>query len=128
VQLNNAEPPIYPHGDEVAVVETFTPNPAAAAYPAAMIQDVLTAIGQSNPPPSPFGRTPGTGAIPVVSAAMAPHRNGFASDAEAKSLVEYLIRHGQVVIGTVKVPRVGRGAYERQGLMVAGASNAAPPP
>ena len=128
VQLNNAEPPIYPYGDEVAVVEPFTPNPAAAAYPAAMIQDVLTAIGQTNPPPSPYSRHPGTGAIPIVSAAMAPHRSGFASDAEAKSMVEYLIRHGQLVISKVKVSRQGRGGYERQGLMVAGGANAAPPP
>ena len=128
VQLNNAEPPIYPHGDEVAVVEPFTPNPAAAAYPTAMIQDVLTAIGQTNPPPSPFSRGQGAGAIPVVSAAMAPHRNGFASDAEAKSLIDYLIRTGQLVVGKVKVPRQGRSAYERNGLMVAGGANAAPPP
>lgn len=127
VQLNNAEPPIYPHGDEVAVVEPFTPNPAAAAYPTAMVQDVLTAIGQTNPPPSPFSRTPRTGAIPIVSAAMAPHRNGFASDAEAKSLIEYLIGDGQLVVSTVKVPRAGRGGYERRGLMVAGGANTPPP-
>jgi hypothetical protein len=60
VDVPNAEPPVYPNGDRVAVVETFKPSPQAAAFPAPMIQAALSTISNANPPLSPRGRKAST--------------------------------------------------------------------
>jgi hypothetical protein len=118
IDMPNAQPPIYPYGDRVGVVEPFVPNPLAPVFPQPVISAALTAIANANPPLSPSGR--GTGAVPVIAAAIAPHRGGTVSDTEAKAVLDYLKRIGKVVIQPVQVPRQGRGAYTRNGLTVVG--------
>ncbi|MBB4362195.1 hypothetical protein GGD65_003220 [Bradyrhizobium sp. CIR18] len=120
VDMLNAEPPIYPHGDSVAVVEKFIPNPTSAVFPAPVIAAALQAIGKASPPLSPFGRASGTSAAAVISAAIAPHLLGHASNANAKAVLDYLIRSGQVTVQPVLVPRPGRGPYTRNGLVLVG--------
>jgi AAA domain len=117
VDMLNAEPPVYPHGDSVAVVEQFIPNPMSAVFCAPIIAAALQAIGSANPPLSPFGHAAGS-AVAVIAAAMAPHRAGNASNTEAKAVIDYLIRIGEVASQPVKVPRAGRGPYVRKGLVV----------
>lgn len=120
VDMLNAEPPIYPHGDRVAVVEKFIPNPTSAVFPAPVIAAAMQAIGTANPPLSPFGRAAGTSAAAVIAAAIAPHLVGQASNANAKAVLDYLIRTGQVTTQPVQVPRPGRGPYTRNGLVLVG--------
>lgn len=120
VDMLNAEPPIYPHGDSVAVVEKFIPNPTSAVFPAPVIAAAMQAIGTANPPLSPFGRAAGTSAAAAISAAIAPHLVGKASNANAKAVLDYLIRTGQVTAQPVQVPRLGRGPYTRNGLVLVG--------
>jgi hypothetical protein len=118
VDMLNAEPPVYPHGDSVAVVERFIPNPMSAMFPAPIIAAALQSIGSANPPLSPFGRAAGTSAVAVIASAMAPHLGGKASNAEAKAVLDYLIRIGKVASQQVSVPRPGHGPYVRNGLVV----------
>lgn len=125
VELPNAEPPIYPKGDRIGVVECFVPNTSGAVFPPAVISAALAAISSANPPLSPTGRAAGTSAMPAIAAAIAPHRGGNATDVEAKAVIDYLMRCGSVTVTSVKVPRPGRGPYTRNGLVVVGSS--APP-
>jgi hypothetical protein len=118
VDMLNAEPPVYPRGDSVAVVERFIPNPMSAVFPAPVIAAALQSIGSANPPLSPFGRAAGTSAVAVIAAAIAPHLGGKASNAEAKAVLDYLIRIGKVASQPVQVPRPGHGPYVRNGLVV----------
>lgn len=118
VDMLNAEPPVYPHGDSVAVVERFTPNPMSAVFPAPVIAAALQTIGSANPPLSPFGRAAGTSAVAVIAAAIGPHLGGKASNAEAKAVLDYLMRIGKVASQPVQVPRPGHGPYVRNGLIV----------
>lgn len=125
VDMPNAEPPIYARGDSVAVAEQFIPNPMNAVFPATVIVSALQAIGAANPPLSPFGRAAGTSASPVIAAAIAPHLGGKASNAEAKAVLDYLIRMGKVTVQPIQVSRPGHGPYVRNGLVVsAGQTNA----
>lgn len=121
VDMLNAEPPIYPRGDSVAVVEQFIPNPMSAVFPAPIIFSALQAIGAANPPLSPFGRAAGTSASAVIAAAIAPHLGGKASNAEAKAVLDYLIRMGKVAVQPIQVSRPGHGPYVRNGLVVSAA-------
>ena len=118
IDMPNAEPPVYPHGDCVAVVERFIPNLTNPAFPALVITAALQAIRIANPLLSPHSRVAGTGAVPVIAAAIAPHRGGHASNVEAKAVLEYLMRSGQVASQPVQVSRPGRGPYTRNGLIV----------
>jgi len=118
VDMLNAEPPVYPHGDSVAVIERFVPNIMSPVFPSAVIAAALQAIGSANPPLSPFGRAAGTSAVAVIAAAIAPHRGGTASNAEAKAVLDYLMRSGKVAVQPVQIPRPGRGPYVRNGLVV----------
>jgi hypothetical protein len=120
VELPNAEPPIYPKGDRIGVVECFVPNTSGAVFPPAVINAALAAISGANPPLSPTGRVAGTSAMPTIAAAIAPHRGGNATDVEAKAVIDYLMRCGSVTVTSVKVPRPGRGPYIRKGLAVVG--------
>jgi AAA domain len=122
VDMLNAEPPVYPHGDSVAVVERFIPNPMSAVFPAPVIAAALQSIGSANPPLSPFGHAAGTSAVAVIAAAIAPHLGGKASNAEAKAVLDYLARTGKVASQPVQVPRPGRGPYVRNGLVVIAAA------
>jgi hypothetical protein len=44
-------------------------------------------------------------AIPVITQAIARHRGGRASDTEAQSVLDYLIRTGFVAVQQVKLAR-----------------------
>lgn len=117
--MPNAQPPIYPHGDKVGVVEVFKPSLTATPFPQAMIDAALMAVGTAPAPLSPSPKSPDY-AVPVVARALAPQRNGIASDVEAKAILEYLRRLGRIQIGPVQVNRIGRGGYARQAYIVVG--------
>jgi hypothetical protein len=122
VQVQNAQPPIYPQGDHVGVVEPFTPNPRASVLPPAALNAALNAIKNAQPPLSPSSRSPDY-AVPAIQAAIAPHMSGgAASTAEGKAALDELMRAGRVVTRQVKVPRPGNGHYRRDGLEVVGAN------
>ena len=80
IDMPNAQPPIYPNGDRVGVVERFIPNPSAPVFPQPVISAALAAIANANPPLSPSGRKAGTSAVQVIAAAIAPHRGGKVSE------------------------------------------------
>jgi hypothetical protein len=122
VQVQNAQPPIYPQGDQVGVVEPFTPNPHASVLPAAALTAALNAIKNAQPPLSPTSRSPDY-AVPAIQAVIAPHMNGGAATAaEAKAALDELVRTGRVRSKKVKVVRPGNGHYWRDGLEVVGAN------
>ncbi|MBZ9706962.1 AAA family ATPase [Mesorhizobium sp. ESP7-2] len=119
VEVPNAQPPIYPHGDKVGVVEVFKPSLTATPFPQAMIDAALVAVGTAPTPLSPSPKS-GDYAVPVIARALAPQRNGIASDIEAKAILDYLHRVGRIQIGPVQVNRTGRGGYTRQAYIVVG--------
>ena len=123
VDIPNAEPPTYPNGDRVGVVERFQPNPSALAFAAPVITAAISVIASANPPLSPSsGRNVSYAAAPAIAKAIAPHMGGQASDKEAKAVLDYLVRTGRVAVQQVSVPRPGRGPYQRKGLVVVGST------
>ena len=117
VELPNQQPPIYPSGDKIAVVEVFQPG-VAVAYPHAVIRDALRVIDSANPPLSPSKRATGRYAVDAIATAIAVHRGGKASDIEAAAVLEHIRRSGLVVVQRVKIARPGSRADERDGLVV----------
>lgn len=113
VQMANAEPPVYRRGDEVGVVECFLPALNATPFPQAMLTAVIAVIAGASPPLSPAAKS-SEYAIPSIAAALAPHRNGACSDKEAKAVLDYLVQTGRIAVTDIKVPRAGRGGYERK--------------
>jgi len=109
VTLPNAAPPIYPRGDEVGVIEVFRPNPAISPFPKPMLDAALSVIRQARPPLSPKG---GLSNIASAVSTQTP-----TNERQAKAIVDHLVRTGQVSVEDVSVPRAGRGAYTRQGLV-----------
>ena len=49
-EIQNQQPPIYPTGDRVAVVEIFLPNASGPTFPLLLIRDALTAVDRAAPP------------------------------------------------------------------------------
>jgi hypothetical protein len=121
VKMNNAAPPVYPDGDKVAVVEVFQPSASTAAFSADIIKDTLSAIDNAVVPLSASKRAVGRYAIPVITQAIACHRGGRASDTEAQSVLDYLIRTGLVAVQQVKLARAGSRSDLRTGLVVTSA-------
>lgn len=117
VTIANAEPPVYPNGDAVGVVEVFKPSPAGAAFEQVILAAAVAAIGGATSPLSPSAKS-AEYAVPVVAQAIAPHRNGRVSDSEAKSIIDYLVRMGRIALTAIAVKRQGRGNYTRQGYIV----------
>jgi hypothetical protein len=117
VELQNQQPPIYPYGDKVAVVETYQPG-TGPGYALVIIQDALKAIDSANPPLSPSKNATGRYAVPVIAAAIALHRGGKWSDVEAEGVLGHITRSGLASVQKVKVPRPGGRADERNGLVV----------
>jgi hypothetical protein len=118
VKLANAEPPIYPEGDEVGVVQRYTPAPGARAVPKALIDAVLQAVRSADPPLSPTRRSHGAAAATTISRIISTHRGTSASEGEAQSLIDHLIAIGLLRAVKRKIGRKGRGGYERLCLEV----------
>ena len=119
VEIPNAEPPTYPAGDAVAVVEVFQQSASATPFPRVMLDAALAAIASAPSALSPSPKSTDY-AVPVVAHALAPHRGGRISDNEAKSIIDYLVRTGRIVLSPISVKRHGRGSYPRQGYTVVG--------
>jgi hypothetical protein len=123
-QIQNQQPPTYPHGDQVVVIEEFHPGSSGPAFPPHLIRDVLFAIDTADPPLSSSKIARTRYAVPLIASAMSPHR-GRADDMEAKSVLDHLIRTGLVQIQDVKIPRNGSRSDVRQGLVLTPAGKAA---
>jgi len=113
IEVPNSEPPLYPNGDHVGVVEKFVQNPSAPPFSNAIIHSALSMVNNS---PVPFGVSSNSNnyIIPKLIAAINPLTNGKANDAFAKSVVDYLINQSLLEITETKVPREGRGGYIRK--------------
>lgn len=121
VQLPNAAPPCYPEGDKVQVVEPFSLKTLATAFDPSMLAAVLNAIRQSNPPLSPSPRAQQRNALPVIVAAMAPYRDGRATESDAKAVLEHLKKTGRVTECSMPIRRAsGKGADVRHALVAIG--------
>jgi hypothetical protein len=116
VDMQNAMPPIYLNGDQVAVVEPFVPGASSSAFPTALIRDALAAVDSADPPltTAPQGRD--RYAVPVIAQAIAPHRAGRVSEAEAKSVLNHLLASDLVRVSDIKLARPGKGSDPRKGL------------
>jgi hypothetical protein len=117
VTINNPEPPTYENGDAVGVVEKFTPALNATPFPQAMLDAAIKVLASASPPLSPSTKSHDC-AFPKVAEALAPYRAGCAKDAEAKAVIDYLIRLGRIVLVDVEVHRKGRSNYPRKGYKV----------
>src|SRR5579885_1156251 len=118
VQVPNQNPPVYPTGDKVAVVEPFQPGISGPAFPHAIIRAALAAIDKASPPLSPSRRATGRYAAPIIAQAIAPHSGGQTSDSEAAAVLDHLIRAGLAVVQPVTLPRAKGRADVRNGLVL----------
>ena len=118
VEMGNAEPPIYPNGDKMGVVEVFQPGASGAMFPPGMVRDALIAIDDATIPLSPAKNATDRRAVPVIEQAIAPHRGGHSSETEAKAILDHLIRSVLVRVDKVDVPRPGKGSDKRNGLVL----------
>jgi hypothetical protein len=125
VTLNNARPPVYPSGDKIGVVEPFHPGASGPVYAPAVIRDALKIIHNASPPLSPSKQSRTRYAVPAIAVAIAPHRAGNTSDAEAAAVLDHLIRTGLVAVAQVTVSRGGSRSDPRNGLVVTTQGNAA---
>ncbi|WMT75428.1 AAA family ATPase [Bradyrhizobium sp. Ash2021] len=118
VEIQNQQPPTYPNGDKVAVVETFTPGTSGPAYPDGLIKSALEAIDRASPPLSNASQAKTRKAAPVIARAIAPHRSGMASEQDGKAILDHLIDAGLLEVKPVKIHRPGKGPYEPNGLVL----------
>jgi hypothetical protein len=117
VNLNNAIPPIYPRGDDVAVIELFTPTSLSSTLSPALLSDLRDAVRNSHPPLSPSRRSQTNSAASRFASILSAHRRSPASDGEGQILVKELQSRGLLKIMQVTVGRNGRGGYPRDGLV-----------
>ena len=125
VPMQNAEPPIYMNGDQVAVVEPFQPGVSAPAFPQALVRDALLAVDGANPPLTPSKRSPERYAAPVIADAIKPHRAGQALEVDGKAVLDHLMNAGLIAVADVKVFRGGKGSDTRKGLVLTAAGKLA---
>ena len=125
VPMQNAEPPIYTNGDQVAVVEPFQPGISTSAFPVSLVRDALLAVDGANPPLSPSKRSSERYAAPVIAYAIARHRGGQASELDGKAVLDHLLSAGLVEVTEVKVFRPGKGSDTRKGLVLTSAGREA---
>lgn len=116
IEMPNAEPPIYPNGDRVAVVEPFLPGASTLAFPVDLVRDALLAVESANPPLSPSRNASERYAVPVIADAIARHRGGQASETEGKAVLDHLKKTGLVEVSEVEIARAGKGTDVRKGL------------
>ena len=116
VEVANSQPPIYPYGDRVGVVEAFTPL-AHASFSQSILDAAIAAIAVAKPPLSPSPRN-FESTCQAVAQAMATASGHVHSAAEAAAVLEQLRRTGKVAVQTVKVSRPGRkSTYPREGFV-----------
>jgi hypothetical protein len=126
VDMFNAEPPIYPKGDSVAVVEQFQPGLSGPAFPDQLLRDALIAIQGASPPLTASKRSRDRYAAPVIARGIAHHRGGKVSETEGAAVLGHLLDVGLVRVEPVKVPRLdNKGSDTRQGLVLTPAGEAA---
>jgi hypothetical protein len=125
IEISNAEPPVYPNGDLVGVVEMLSPGTSGPAYCAELIRDALRAIHRATPPLSPSKRSTHRYAVPVLARAVAPHRAGHVSDVEAFAVLDHLLRSGLAAVEKVKLSRSAGRADVRDGLVLTAAGTKA---
>jgi hypothetical protein len=125
IEIDNADPPIYPNGDKVGVVEVFQPGACGPQFLPDMIRDALRAIDVATTPLSPSKRAGGRYAVPAITQAIAPHRGGRASDTEAQAVLDHLIRSGLISVQQVKLTRGGGRSDFRNGLILTSAGKSA---
>ena len=123
--IQNQQPPVYVHGDEVAVVEEFHPGSAGPAFPPQLIRDALLALDAADPPLSSSKQANTRYAVPAIAQAIAPHRSGRADDIEGKSVLDYLVRSDLVRVEDIKLSRPGGRSDNRKGLVLTPAGKAA---
>jgi hypothetical protein len=121
VEMQNQEPPVYPNGDKVAVVEVFQPGASGPVFPPQLIRDALVAVDLASPPLSPSKQSKGRYVAPVIADAVAHHRGGRRSDAEGKAVLDHLISSGLVHVQPVKMTRPGGRSDNRNGLILTAA-------
>ena len=124
-EVQNQQPPIYPTGDRVAVVEIFRLGSSGPAFPLPLIRDALTAVDRAAPPLSPSKNSRDRYAAPVIADAIASHRGGRALEIEGKSVLDHLDHTGLVAVELVKISRSGGRSDERNGLVLTPAGKSA---
>jgi hypothetical protein len=124
-EIQNQQPPVYPHGDRVAVIEEFQPGSSGATFPQGLIRAVLCALDVADPPLSTSKQSNERYAVPVVAQAIAPHRGGRANDVEGKNVLDHLIRSDLVRVEEVKLSRAAGRSDIRKGLVLTQAGKAA---
>lgn len=117
-EIQNQQPPVYPHGERVAVIEEFQPGSSGATFPLGLIRDALLALDAADPPlsSSPQART--RYAVPIMAQAIAPHRGGRADETEGKNVLDHLLSSDLVRVEDVKLSRAGGRSDTRNGLVL----------
>jgi AAA domain/Primase C terminal 2 (PriCT-2) len=118
VEVQNAQPPVYPNGDRVAVVEPFHPGASAPKFPPDMIRDALLAVDAADPLLSPSKNSRNRYAAPAIAAAIAPHRGGSRSEIEGQAVIDHLLETALVKVDEVIVARPGSRSDKRKGLVL----------
>jgi len=118
VGIANAQPPVYPKGDDVAVVEPFQPGTSAPKFPPDIIRDALLAVDAADPLLSPSKNSRSRYAAPAIAVAIAPHRGGRQDEIEGKAVLDHLLDTALVKVDEVTVPRPGGRSDKRQGLVL----------
>jgi hypothetical protein len=121
VRMNNAEPPVYPDGDHVAVIGRFRPGSTGRVYPAALVRAALQAIDTANPPLSSSKNAKARYVVSVIRRAITPHRDGRSTDVEAEAVLKHLLGTGLVAVHVVNVKRGAGRRDERNGLVLTAA-------
>lgn len=124
VEIQNQEPPVYPTGDRVAVIEQFHPGSSGPVFPAQLIRDALRAIDVADPPLSSSKQASTRYAVPAIAQAIAPHRGGRANDIEGKNVLDHLLRSDLVRVEDVKLSRAAGRSDTRKGLVLTPAGKA----
>jgi hypothetical protein len=114
--LNNAMPPTYIWGDDVAVIERFAPTSLTSTLSSSLMADLRNAVKTSYPPLSPGRRSQTHSAATQFAAILSAHRNRPASDSEGQALVKELLSKSIITVVPVTVARKGRSDYQRDGL------------
>ena len=113
VDIDNEEPPTYPHGDKIGVVEIFRPNPVWAVTQA-MRDAALDIIRTASPPLSPTPGSDGFAPAVIDEGLKARLQDWEPNESRAASIIGQLLQSGLIKVQTVKVRRPGKGAYPRK--------------